>query len=194
MTGSFLRTGHGAGKGTPHIEIPPVDELSAGLPGDLPEEAPGDRGQAGRFAPGNTGLSRRGGLAKAGKTRLSVKLGLMAFEDSVGFATYKRSAASFRRAHCQHIAAAVGGGVCGTGPSSMVASAALQLAWSRYFYDRAAENGDADLVKRASDLANASRQNLVAAHELAAREAVARSANAPRPDVAALLAAGMVRP
>jgi hypothetical protein len=55
-----------------------------------------------------------------------------------------------------------------------VASAALQLAWSRYFSDQAALTGDPDLALTASRLADASRQNLLAAHELCAREADAR--------------------
>jgi hypothetical protein len=56
----------------------------------------------------------------------------------------------------------------------MVSSAALQLAWSRYLADVAAESGDAALAVQASKLADASRQNLLAAHELCAREAQAR--------------------
>jgi hypothetical protein len=47
----------------------------------------------------------------------------------------------------------------------------LQLAWSRYFSDLAAETGNADLALSASKLANDSRQNLLAAFELCAREA-----------------------
>jgi hypothetical protein len=69
----------------------------------------------------------------------------------------------------------VGGGVCGPAPSSLVASAALQLAWSRYLSDRAATDGDPELALKASRLAEASRQSLLAAHELAAKEALARA-------------------
>jgi hypothetical protein len=61
----------------------------------------------------------------------------------------------------------------------MVASAALQLAWSRYLSDQAAATGDAELALSASRLADASRNNLLSAHELAAREAVARRASQP---------------
>jgi hypothetical protein len=56
----------------------------------------------------------------------------------------------------------------------MVASAALQLAWSRYLSDQAATTGDAELAVTASRLADASRNNLLAAHELCAKEAAAR--------------------
>jgi hypothetical protein len=61
----------------------------------------------------------------------------------------------------------------------MVASAALQLAWSRYLSDQAAATGDTELALAASRLADASRNNLLSAHELAAREAVARRASQP---------------
>jgi hypothetical protein len=61
----------------------------------------------------------------------------------------------------------------------MVASAALQLAWSRYLSDQAAATGDAEMALAASRLADASRNNLLSAHELAAREAVARRASQP---------------
>jgi hypothetical protein len=90
------------------------------------------------------------------------------------FRPYKAAAVSFRRAQCVSLAASVGGGFCGPAPSSMVASAALQLAWSRYFSDQAADGGDSELALTASRLADASRQNLLAAHELCAREAMAR--------------------
>jgi hypothetical protein len=55
-----------------------------------------------------------------------------------------------------------------------VASAALALAWSRYFSDVAAKNGDAELAVKAVKLGDSSRQALLTAHELCAREAQAR--------------------
>jgi hypothetical protein len=172
-----LRRGHGAGKGTPRIEVLPADELPVGVPADARHESPHDRGEAGRFAPGNT-LSTRGGRARAGKTRLADRLGLRSLPVGAAFAAYKASAVSFRRAQCAELARTVGGGVCGPGPSSLVASAALQLAWSRYLSDVAAEKGDAQGALIASRLADASRQSLLAAHELCAREGAARAASA----------------
>jgi hypothetical protein len=118
--------------------------------------------------------SRAGGRATSGKSRLASRLGLRHVPDDAAFAPYKRAASSFRRAQCGSLASAVGGGYCGPAPSSMVASAALQLAWSRYFSDVAAGGGDPELALTASRLADASRQNLLAAHELCAREAKAR--------------------
>lgn len=168
-----LRTGHGHGAGMPRIEVLPADELPAGVPDDARPDSPTDRGEAGRFARGNR-LARAGGKARAGKTRLADRLGLRQLPDGAAFAPYKASAVSFRRAQCAALAASVGGGYCGPAPSSFVASAALQLAWSRYLSDVAAETGDGELAIQASRLANDSRQNLLAAHELCAREAVGR--------------------
>ncbi len=176
-----LRTGHGSGAGSPRIEVLPPDELPAGTPAPARETSPRDRGERGKFAPGNA-LAREGGKATAGKTRLATRLGLRGLAAGSDFAPYKASAASFRRAQCSALAASVGGGLCGPGPSSMVASAALQLAWSRYLSDSAASSGDADMAVQASRLADASRQNLLAAHELCAREATARKAGASQRD------------
>ena len=168
-----LRTGHGTGAGVPRVEVLPADELPAGVPDDARPESPRDRGEAGRFAPGNT-LARHGGRARAGKTRLADRLGLRRLPEGSAFAPYKAAAVSFRRAQCAALASSVGGGYCGPAPSSMIASAALQLAWSRYLADLGAEQGDPELALTASRLADASRQNLLAAHELCAREAQAR--------------------
>jgi hypothetical protein len=168
-----LRTGHGNGAGVPRVEVLPADELPAGVPDVARQESPSDRGEAGRFAPGNS-LARAGGRARRGKTRLAERMGLASLPDGSAFRPYKAAAVAFRRAQCSELARTVGGGVCGPAPSSMVASAALQLAWSRWLADLAAETGDPEMALRASRLADASRQNLLAAHELAAREAEAR--------------------
>jgi hypothetical protein len=154
------------------VEVRPADEQPDGLPDQTRALSPTDRGDGGRFAPGNA-LARVGGRARAGKARLAVKLGKL----PVG---YQREAVAFRRAQCSALAS-MAGGVCGAAPSSMVASASLQLAWSRYFSDQAAETGDPGLVMTASRLADASRQNLLAAWELATREAAARPRTAMDP-------------
>lgn len=159
----------------PVIEPLPVDELPTGEPAPAVVASRPTHDARGKFAPGNA-LAAAGGRARAGKTRLADRLGLTV--PSEVFAPYHRSAVSFRRAHCSALAATVGGGVCGPGPSAIVATAALQLAWSRCLSDRAAQTGDIDLALRASRLADASRQNLLAAHELCAREAAAR----PKPE------------
>jgi hypothetical protein len=106
---------------------------------------------------------------------LASKLRLSGIAGDPAFEPYEAAAASFQRAHIAWLAAAVGGGYVGPGPASIVATAALQLAASRYAFDR----GDYTL---GSKLGNDSRQNLLAAHELVAREATAR----PDPAVAAM--------
>jgi hypothetical protein len=63
----------------------------------------------------------------------------------------------------------------------MVSSAALQLAASRWAFDRAAATDDAAMFKLGSALANDSRQNLLAAYELAVREGKARQENSREP-------------
>lgn len=182
------RAGHGNGKGSPRIEVMPPDELPAGVPDHSRGESPTDRGNGGRFAPGNS-LARVGGATKAGRVRLAERLGLGDVPDDAAFAPYRRSAVSFRRAQCAALARSVGGGICGPAPSSLVASASIQLAWSRFFSDLASSSPDPDLVLKASRLAEASRQSLMAAHELCAKEAQAR----PEPyfDVGAAIRAGL---
>jgi hypothetical protein len=168
----MIRRSHGA----TYPEVATVDELPAGVPDAPRVESPTDRGPGGRFAPGNS-LAGLAGKARKGKTRLADRLGLRAIPDAAAFRPYKAAAASFRRAQCAELAKTVGGGVCGPAPSSLVASAALQLAWSRYLADLAASENDPDLALKASKLSDASRQNLLAAHELCALEARARAAS-----------------
>lgn len=168
-----IRNGHGAGAGVPRIEVLPVDELPRGVPSPADEVTAIASAERGPFTPGNR-RSVLGGRAKVGETRLARKLGLAHLPDASAFAPYKRSAVAFRRAQCNQLARTVGGGMCGPAPSSMVASAALQLAWARYYSDQAALTGDRDLSALASRLSDASRQNLLASFELCAKEATAR--------------------
>jgi hypothetical protein len=81
-------------------------------------------------------------------------------------------ATNFTRSERRRLGTLVGGGWCGPAPSSMIASAALALAASRYAY----EHGDFALGSR---LGVDSRQHLLAAHELCAREAEARRKASP---------------
>lgn len=155
------------------VEAPAPDELPVGVPAPAREVSPTDRHEGGRFARGNA-LAAEGGRARAGKTRLADRLGLAKLPEGAAFGPYRKAAASFRKAQCAELARTVGGGVCGPGPSSCVASAALQLAWARYFSDRAAETGDPQLAMTASRLSDASRASLLTGHELCAREAQAR--------------------
>jgi hypothetical protein len=174
-----LRTAHGTGAAAlARAETAPANELPEGMPADADQESRAAAVERGRFAPGNR-RSVLGGRAKRGKARLSARLGLSELPEGSAFLPYKRAAATFRRVQCAELARTVGGGVCGPGPSSIVASAALALAWSRYLSDCAAAEGDPELAVRAIRMGEASRQSLLTAHELAAREAAAR----PRPEV-----------
>lgn len=177
-----LRSGHGSGAGVPRIEVLPVDELPDGLPGDARAESPNDRKPNGFFAPGNS-LAAAGGRARAGRARLASQLGLTSAEADPAFAPYRRSAEGFRRAQVARLASSVGAGECGPGPASIVASAALQLSASRFYFDR----GEHEL---GSKLADASRQNLLASWEMCAKEAQIRGKHRVNPIHAAILGAG----
>ena len=171
-----IRTGHGTGKGQPRIEVLPPDELPDGIPAPPHAQPTGERTKDGRFKKGARAIQSQGALARKGTTRLSAKLGLADLENDPAFAPYKRAAADFRRTHVTALARSVGGGTCGPAPASVIASAAWQLAASRFLFDNS--RGRADTFKLASQLANDSRQNLLAAHELCAREDKARQAPA----------------
>jgi hypothetical protein len=168
-----LRRTSSSGRGQVHVEVARPDELPAGEPGPARSESPSDRGDGGKFARGNR-VASAGGRARSGATKLATKLGLAGIVGDATFAPYKAAADAFKRAHVRVLASTVGGGDCGPAPSSIVASAALQLAASRWAFDR----GKYEL---GSSLANSSRQNLLAAHELCAREGEAR-AKQPDPD------------
>ncbi len=162
-----LRMSPKEGRPPVHVEVARADELPAGVPADARVESPADRGELGRFADGNT-LAVAGGRARAGHTRLARRVALGETFADPRFDPYARAARAFRRAHVATLARSVGGGFCGPGPASIVASAALQLAGSRFAFEVL---GDMALGSR---LADSSRQNLLAAHELCAREAAAR--------------------
>jgi hypothetical protein len=109
-------------------------------------------------------------------------LGLWEPPEDHAYAPYARLAREWRDNHMQALAATVGAGEVGPGPASVVSSAALQMGASRWLADLGAESGDAKAILNASRLADASRQNLLAAHELCAKEATARKAAAPAAD------------
>lgn len=169
-----LRTGHGTGAGVPRIEVLPVDELPDGIP--APARPAPARDASGKFLPsdGTSALAREGGKARAEALQLAQLLGLWEPPEGHEFAPYARLGREWRDAHMSQLAATVGGGSVGPGPASVVSSAALQLGASRYLSDLGARTGDAKMLLDASRLADASRQNLLAAHELCAKEAQAR--------------------
>ena len=177
-----LRRAHGNGaKALVRYETPPPPELPLGVPGEIPADAGAASREGGRFEKGNT-RSSLGGKAKKGKSRLAARLGLSKLPDDSVLKPYLASAATFRRTQCTYLAQTVGGSVCGPGPSSVVASAALALAWSRFFSDLAATTLDPEHATRAINFADRSRNMLGTAMELCAREAEARARSAPPVD------------
>ncbi len=177
----MLRRAHGTGRNAlVRVETAPADEAPDPVPG--PPASP--RGQGGRFLAGHAAQeASSGGKARAGQARLAASLGIGAMADDEAFAPYRRQAEAFRRHHVRELAA-LAGGHCGSGPSSMVASAALALGASRFIYDQAARGADVDGFAKAARLADQSRQALLTAYELAVREAQARP-KAPRDPLAA---------
>lgn len=93
-------------------------------------------------------------------------------------------AKAYRRAVCGEYARDVGGGFIGPAASSVVATAALQLAMSRLYFAL----GD---LREASRMGDASRANLLAAQEMCARSAMARGKRLPpRPDLGSTFGSG----
>ena len=172
-----LRSAHGKaaeGGALVVVEASPADELPDGVP--APTRPDATRDVAGRFAPGpgTAALAAQAGRASAEAARFRRLLGLLELDDAHPYAGYLRLAREHRDEHSAAVAASVGGGQLSPGVSSIIASASLALAASRYLYDMGAQAGDAKLLGQAARLADQSRTSLLTAHELAAREAAAR--------------------
>lgn len=174
----MLRPAHGTARdygALLAVETAPADELPEGVP----DEPGRDRDPlTGRFRPRNR-LAAQGGRGRGAALSLARLLGFLELPDDHRFARYHRLAREWREAQAVSLAATVGGGILSPGVSSIIASAALALAASRYLYDQGAESGDAKLLGQGARLADQSRTSLLTAHELCAREAQARKADAP---------------
>lgn len=172
----FVRTGHGAGEGQPHVENPQKDlPKPVAAPVAAPTPSLAFR-QDGKIADSETArfLGRLGGLKKARNLRLVDSLGVAKLAEDSAFIPYRNGAEQFVEHHSAELAKVAGGSVS-SGPSSMIASAALQLACSRFAFDKFAETGDASWMTLGSKLANDSRQNLLAAYSHAVLEAEGRA-------------------
>lgn len=161
--------------GRPRPQAPRADELPEGMP--APARPHAARDGSGRFGQGSgtTALAASGGRAKAEAARLKRMLGLS--EPAEPYRAYVQHAADWRDAQLRHLAESVGGGAVGPDVIAIVSSAARQLAASLALNDAALAEGCDDsvaLLEKSSRLANDSRQNMLAAHELAARAAKAR--------------------
>lgn len=113
-------------------------------------------------------------LIKGKKTALSI---LTLSEQALAsadprYAACLRQANGYRKVRARELV--ISHGYVSSGCSSLLSSAALALASSRYLYEVAAEKGDVALLQAASKLATDARQTELAAWELCSREAVAR--------------------
>jgi hypothetical protein len=171
------RNGHGRGSGVPRIEVLPADEQAPPDPAK-PARPPVRRHANGKLADKASAaeLGRLGGLAKAERTRLLSSLGLVSLSVNDAFYAYENAGEAFAEKHMQTLADMFDG-KCGEGPMSIVKTAGIQLAASRFFYDLGKQTGDAKMLGEASRLGDASRQNILAAYELQSREAAARRAS-----------------
>jgi hypothetical protein len=145
-----------------------------------PARRAAERDADGHFVagPGTSELARAGALAAHEARQLASLLGFFEPPDGHAYAAYTRLAREHREAHGAALAGSVGGGQLSPGVVSILASASLALAASRFLYDQGARAGDAALLGQAARLADQSRTSLLTAHELAAREATARPRNA----------------
>ena len=160
----------------PRPQAPRADELPRGVAAPEQAEAGHERRADGTFTSASRTAQRMGGRALKNRTVLSHQTGLDTRTALPGFRPYLREAKAYARKLCTDYAQAFGGGYCGPGPASVLSSAALQLAASRWMADQGAASGDPDLLLKASRLADASRANLLSAQELVALEAQARVA------------------
>jgi hypothetical protein len=119
-------------------------------------------------------LARKAVEARRLYARILRSLGLVELGADHAFYMYEAAGQDFADAYIASLGRMFDG-VCGEGPASIVKTAGMQLAISRYFYDRGKDTGDAGLLGRASQLGNDSRVSAGAAYELQSREAEARS-------------------
>lgn len=166
--------------GRPYPLVSPPDELPAGVPAPSgpPEIRRNERGQP-ADAQSQRALASLGGQARAERVRLERLLGRVELADDHPLLPYRRDAADWRDAHLARLRDTVGGGECGPAVQAIISTAALQHAASRWLFDRSVIELSAKLALEASKLGDASRQNILAAHELCAREAQSRPKAVP---------------
>lgn len=171
------RTAHGtAAKGGAIVvhENMPFNELPQPDPKPGPE-GPIDRMPDGRIASHEAAreMGRRGGRKTQLYSRILRSLGLVELAQDHVFHPYEVAGQDFSNANIASLARMFDG-ICGEGPASIIKTAGMQYAISRYFYDRGKQDGDVKLLGQASNMGNDSRVSVGAAYELQAREAAAR--------------------
>lgn len=166
-----LRSSHGLGRdsnGPLRVEVLPADELPKPNAEDMDARLE-ERKRVGRpFKKGNkAAVGRRPKLARLGvdRDKLSHKDPRYVKALYMAESYRKRRVSEMRIAH----------GFVSVGAMSIMATAALQLAMSRFMMDVATDTMDMDLIKKSSAMANDSRQNELAAWELCSREASAKT-------------------
>lgn len=177
-----LRTSHGArAENLICVETLPADEQPQPVPVDLAKmPAPLVRREDGTVADSTTAkrLGARGGLAKAAKRASLQRFGLKSPEDLSAIAPYYRAGKAFQKAAAEEYALA-SGGVLGPTAEAMVGTAAIALAASRYFTDKAfaddtPELDRGDYFSRGLVIGDKMRQMMLTALEVANRFGKAR--------------------
>ncbi len=169
-----LRSGHGAGRGVPRIEVLPAGEQPVGVPAPagIPAPAAPDvrRRANGTLADSASAskLGRIGGLTRAARSRelrALQRLGL--HETPAALAPYMDAAFEFAQHEVARLASDCGGGICPSNAAALVQAAARAMAGSCAAYAA----GDLALGAR---LGAEIRSHLLGARELCVREATSR--------------------
>lgn len=152
----------------------PFNELPQPDPKPGPDR-PIDRGPDGRLLSSEAAreMGRRGGRKTQLYSRILRSLGLTELPEGHHFAPYENAGQDFSNANIASLAKMFDG-TCGEGPASIIKTAGMQYAISRFLYDTGKLTGDAKLLGQASNMGNDSRVSVGAAYELQAREAAAR--------------------
>lgn len=175
----MLKKAHGksarVGHGTHRVEVPSAEKLQEGEPEPACEPERDERGRVIGGTQAASELARKGGLARARAARMRRLLGLTEFPEDHPSRPYLHMAEEWQDEYLRHLARNVGGGEVGPGPAAIVATAALQLAASRWAADRGMAEGNAELVAQGLNKhGTALRQEILAAHHLAALEVKSR--------------------
>lgn len=177
------RKAHGAaakgGAIVVHEELP-FDELARPDPQAAPT-GPISRRSDGTVADQRSAreLARLAVEKRALSARILRSLGLVELDADHEFHPYEVAGQDYANAYIASLARMFDG-TCGEGPASIAKTAGMQLAVSRFFYDKGKLTGDVALLGKASQLGNDSRVSAGSAYELQSREAEARAKVAAR--------------
>lgn len=113
---------------------------------------------------------RKGAITQHKNSGIAKRLGLKKIPDGWPLKEYIRSGSHFRDTYCDYLATTVGDGYVSPAVASIVSSAALLLAWSRYYADHGAETGDTKMASLIVRLVCEHRCHLTSAYDLCKRE------------------------